>query len=168
MAVQKEQPEVASGVEHLSGIMKYLTYDSSANLVPLDQEIKLIRDYIDIQYLRVAETDDITISLNIDGEVADQKIAPVILLPLVENAFKHGVKPEHKCLVSITIATSANRFYCKIINTLFKACDNCVNGGGIGLENVKKRLRLAYPHRHNFKINETEGHFCSELQLELQ
>ena len=48
MAVQKEQPEIASGIEHLSGIMKYLTYDSSANLVPLDKEIKLIRDYIDI------------------------------------------------------------------------------------------------------------------------
>ena len=168
MAVQKEQPEIASGIEHLSGIMKYLTYDSSANLVPLDKEIKLIRDYIDIQYLRMADTDDFTISLNVDGDVEDQKIAPVILLPLVENAFKHGVKPEHKSLVSITIATSADRLHCKIINTAFESCGNGIDDGGIGLENVKKRLRLAYPHSHDFKIDQTEGYFCSELQLELK
>ncbi|MTI30810.1 sensor histidine kinase [Xanthovirga aplysinae] len=168
MAVQKGQSEIAAGIENLSGIMKYLTYDSNSDLVPLEKEIKLIQDYIDIQQLRMAETDDTTLSFKITGDIKGRKVAPVILLPLVENAFKHGVKPEQKCLVSITLSVTAYQLHFKIMNTFFEKSTNKMKDQGIGLENVKDRLRIVYPEGHRFSIRQEGAYYVSELEVDLK
>ena len=94
-------------------------------------------------------------------------IAPVILLPLVENAFKHGIKPDEKCLVSIKISVVLDVLHFKTTNTFFKKSDKEVQEKGIGLENVTKRLAILYPEKYSFKISEEDGYFYTELELKL-
>lgn len=168
MAIQKQEEEIAQGIESLSGIMQYLTYESSAKLVLLNKEIQLIQDYLDIQHLRTAETDDTTISFNIEGQTQDIEIAPVILLPLVENAFKHGVKPEFRCLVSIHLEIIKDQLFFKIKNTLFEKSEKAIVEKGIGLENVKKRLCLIYPDRHQIETKEEANYFLTFLQIQIR
>ena len=146
MAIQNNQQGIALGLENLSGIMHYLTYESNAKKVPLEKEIKLLKNYIDIEQLRFDDTDDTTISFNVEGELAAKKIPPVILLPLVENAFKHGVKPEQKCLVSIKLSVKEDVLNFNIKNTLFDFGVRTIKEQGIGLANVKKDWNCAIPN----------------------
>jgi LytS/YehU family sensor histidine kinase len=167
MAIQEKQEEIAQGLENLSGIMHYLTYESSAEMVSLEKEIKLLQDYMEIQHLRIGVTDNTLISFNIEGEVRGKKIAPVILLPLTENAFKHGIQPEHKCLVKIRLIMEGNRLIFNIKNTFFPKTKALITEKGIGIENVKKRLLLTYPNRHEFKHEIKEDYFYTTLQLDI-
>ena len=168
MAVQKQQKEIALGIENLSGIMHYLTYESNAKKVSLSKEINLIKNYIEIVQLRIEATDDTTISFNVAGDITNKKIAPVILLPLVENAFKHGIKPDQKCLVSIKLIIQKNALQFITKNTLFAYASKEVKEKGIGLENVKKRLALRYPDNYSLHIKETTGYFHTDLTIALK
>lgn len=167
MAVQKEQSDIALGIENLSGIMQYLTYQSNAKEVPLKKEIELLKNYIDIEQLRLSNTDEVTISFNVEGEIKDKMISPVLLLPLVENAFKHGVKIDEKCLVSIKLLVIENQLNFTIKNTLFDFGDKAINEKGIGLENVKKRLELRYAGRYSLQTKPIGGYFYTDLKVEL-
>ncbi len=165
MAVQKDQTEIAESLENLSGIMHYLTYESSSDLVPLQKEIQLLQNYIEIQQLRIASIDDTTISFLLEGEVLQQKMAPVLLLPIVENAFKHGIKPDQKCLISIKLYVTEQSLIFKTTNTLFAKSEQEIKEKGIGLENVLKRLAMIYPGRHHFTTKASNQTFFTELQI---
>ena len=167
MAVQKDQPEIAEGIENLSGIMHYLTYESNAKFVAIEKEIALLQNYVDINHLRVADTDDTTISFHVEGDTSNKMIAPVILLPIIENAFKHGIKPNQRCLVSINISIKNEILKVKTTNTFFEKSEFEVKEKGIGLENVTKRLQLVYPDNHHFQMFEKEGFYHVELELNL-
>ncbi len=167
MAVQKEQKEIALGLENLSGIMHYLTYESNAKQVLLTKEIGLIKNYIDIIQLRIEAIDDVTISFNVAGTITNKKIAPVILLPLVENAFKHGIKPDRKCLVSIKLALGEETLHFTIKNSLFTYGAKELKEKGIGLENVKKRLELRYPNNYTLISKEIDGYYYTDMTINL-
>lgn len=168
MAVQKNQTEIASGLENLSGIMQYLTYESNSPFVPLKKEIDLLQNYIEIQNLRIADTDDTTINFQVNGDIEDKMIAPVILLPLVENAFKHGIDPEEKSLINIQLHIDQNTLFCTIKNSIFNDNKKGNTERGIGLDNVRERLDLVYPNQHQFTIQSDASFFLSKLQLDLR
>ena len=168
MSIQKEEKEIAAGLENLSGIMHYLTYESNDKLVSLQKEMELLRNYIEIQQLRIADTDDTTISFNLEGKLNGQQIAPVLLLPLVENAFKHGVQPNKKCLVSIKIKVKKDELDLKIQNTKFAAINCDDKNNGVGLKNVQRRLSLVYPQKHTLQANEDEEFYFTTLKLDLK
>lgn len=167
MAIHEDKPEIAQSIENLSGIMQYLTYDSDAKKVPLEKEILLLKNYIDIEQLRFDSSDDITISFNTVGDINNLLIAPVILLPLVENAFKHGIKPDEKCLISIKLVAKNNSLEFITKNTHFEYEDREIKESGIGLENVKKRLQLIYPDQHDFSISEDAKYYHTRLTISL-
>lgn len=168
MAVQKEQNDIALGIENLSGIMHYLTYESNAKAVPLSKEIDLIKNYIDIEHLRLAEIDDVTISFNVSGSTKNVLIAPVLLLPLVENAFKHGVQIEKKCLVSIQLKVQGQQLNFTIQNTFFEQTNNSIKHKGVGLQNVKKRLELRYPNQYELECKSLDGYYYTKLWIDLK
>lgn len=168
MAIQREQADIASGIENLSDIMKYLTYESNAKQVPLEKEVKLLQNYIDIEQLRLDDTDDTTISFNLESSLENHQIVPVILLPLVENAFKHGVKPDQKCLVSIKLNVVNKQLNFSIKNTFFDFENREIKEKGIGLENVRKRLELRYPKLHSLETFQQEGYFFTQLTIKLE
>ncbi len=168
ISIQKQEPEIAAGLENLSGIMHYLTYESNDKLVPLQREVELLKNYIEIQHLRIADTDDTTISFNLEGNINGQQIAPVILLPLIENAFKHGVKPEEKCLVSIKVFVEGKDLKLKIQNSRFAKVNCNEKSSGVGLQNVQRRLSLLYPEKHVLNASEEKNFYFTELKLDLR
>ncbi len=167
MAIQKERDDIAAGLENLSGVMQYLTYESSADKIALEKEIQLVQNYLDIQQLRIAEADDATISFNIEGQPDGRLISPVILLPLVENAFKHGLRPEQRCLVHIHLLIKGGHLDFIIKNTFFTEKTSTLKQAGIGLSNVRKRLQLIYPGQHQLTIERLEKFFITRLRIDL-
>lgn len=167
LSVQEKQVKIAQSIERLSNIMRYLTYDSNAKFVPLSQEINLIEDYIDIQQMRVAEHDEVSISFHCHGEMEGLQIAPVLLLPLVENAFKHGIKPSFASWVSIKIEVAENVLTMHILNSYFEHMDNRLTEQGVGLANVRQRLDLIYPNKYVLDTGIEETVFTAYLKLEI-
>lgn len=167
LSIQEKQIRIADSIERLSNIMRYLTYDSNAKFVPLSQEIKLIEDYIDIQQMRVAEHDEVSISFHFHGRVKGLQIAPVLLLPLVENAFKHGIKPSFKSWVSIKIDVTDNILTMNTFNSYFTDMDNQLTEHGVGLSNVKQRLDLIYSGKYILETEVEDDVFITCLKLEI-
>lgn len=165
MAVQKESWEVAKGLESLSGIMRYLTYDSNAPKVSLEKEIDLLQKYIENQQLRLREEDDVTIVFKIKGDVQQHEIAPVLLLPIVENAFKHGVIPEQSAVVIIQLEVKERQLWFRVENTVQDKLTPDFEQNGIGLPNIRKRLNLLYPEQHQFYVGVEQAFFVSDLKI---
>ena len=164
-AIQNNQVELASGLENLSGVMQYLTYESNAPKVAIEKEIKLIQNYIEIQSLRLSETDEATIAFNVNGNTTGVIIAPVLLLPLVENAFKHGLEPNKKSLVKIDLTIAEGWLHFVVKNTLRSRQTQKLDNDGIGLKNVRKRLDLLYPDAHKLDTLKEELYFTTTLSL---
>jgi sensor histidine kinase YesM len=149
----------------LSDIMRYIIYEASANFVNLKKEVKCLQDYIALQKLR--SDDRATITVDISGELEHKQIAPLIFFPLVENSFKHGIKGvTGKSFVTLKlIAGETNIAF--IIENNKGITDNVENNTykGIGLENVRQRLQMIYPHKHQFKITDTAETFKVEITI---
>ena len=151
----------------MSNIMRYLTYDSNAKFVSLGREISLIENYIDIQQMRVAEHDEVNISFHCNGAIDGLQIAPVLLLPLVENAFKHGIKPSAKSWVSINIDLEEQILTMMTLNSYFEDMDNKLNENGVGMANVRQRLDLIYPGQYTLDTAIEDSVFTTCLKLEM-
>jgi sensor histidine kinase YesM len=151
----------------LSGLMRYMLYESDEEKVPLSKEIEYVSSYIDLQKLRYGK--DMQINVNMDGQGEYHLIEPMLLIPFIENAFKHGTgmirQPE------IDISLEVNK------GVLDFRVNNKYNGesaeikdkiSGIGLNNVIRRLNLLYDKKHILSIDKENGWFKVSLQLKLQ
>ncbi len=147
----------------LSSLLSYMLYDCKGNEVLLDKEIEIMKNYIDLEKERYAKLE---VSLNIEGDIKDKWIAPLILLPFLENAFKHGTSEQlEKCWLSMEIFVKQNIFRCKIVNS--KNENELAHEKGIGIDNVRRRLRHIYAGKHDLKLNDEGDFFVVSLLLEL-
>lgn len=165
LALKKSEltPEV---VLKLSGMLDYLLYECNADKVVLDKEIKLIENYLYLQQIRFG--DRLKIHFKKDNLGKDQQIAPMLLLPFVENSFKHGVgKHRLAAWIEIELSTQSNNIIFKVSNSQSNSDTTIKAGasGGIGLSNVKKRLGLIYPAKHDLKIENIEKEYHVQLKL---
>jgi LytS/YehU family sensor histidine kinase len=134
----------------LSELINYMLYECTSDEVLLDKEIKFIRNYGDIEKMRYG--DKLDIDIRVTGDAKDRPIAPLVLLPFVENCFKHGASEElQQSWVKVTIDVQPHVTIVKVENN--KASENGLKKKeGIGIQNVKRRLDLLYPNRHELKI----------------
>ncbi|SEP03619.1 Histidine kinase [Mucilaginibacter gossypiicola] len=162
----KTSPETAILIAHLSGFLSYSLYDASKNTIALAEEIDYIKSYIELQKNRYGGRVDIAV--NVFGNIEGLQLAPLLLLPLVENCFKHGVGDSiEKSWVRIDVTRQADRFSITIENS----CDDKTrritpDNNGIGLVNVKKRLQLIYPNQHNLKIIQGQNTYLVILEIQ--
>jgi two-component system, LytTR family, sensor kinase len=155
----KNSPETAALISHLSGFLDYSLYNSSQDKVPLPTEIDHLQHYIELQKHRYGSKVDV--SLNIYGETEGLEIAPLLLLPLIENCFKHGVaNSAGKSWIRIDISRQEDSLSVKIENSREEERSKAISySGGLGLANVKKRLNLIYPGLHEIRIiDESTSH----------
>lgn len=155
----------------LSGLMSYMLYDSQSESISLDKEISHISNYIELEKLRYSNRLDV--SLNVSGEIEGKKIAPLLLIPFVENAFKHGVSHEtDNVWVTIDLKVKDEWLSVKVENshtgTDSSPADNVTHGGGIGLLNVKRRLDLLYPDTHRLILQKEPEYYTVDLKIKLQ
>ncbi|MBO9658631.1 MAG: histidine kinase [Chitinophagaceae bacterium] len=154
----------ASGmIMRLSGMLRYMLYEGSKPMVPLDKELTMIHDYIKLEALRYDNS--LELSINLPSET-NESIAPLLLLPFVENAFKHGAsKMIDRPWISISVELSDNILSMKLVNGIDNSVDQ--TEPGIGIANVRKRLELLYAQKHNLQISTDEEMFFVNLKIEL-
>ena len=159
-------PKAPVMVKKLSGLLRYIIYECSQNVVSLKKELEMIRDYMDLEKIRYE--DQIAINIDIRGSAEGKMIAPLILIPFVENCFKHGTsKMLSKSWINLTVNIDQNKFYLFLDNSKPPPQPNVELDHGIGLDNVRKRLTLLYPDSHTIKIAEENERFKVQLVLDL-
>jgi hypothetical protein len=159
--------EVASSlVMGLSDMLRYMLYECNRSLVPLSKELKMLNDYIILEKIRYGNTLDVHLDLPENAE--EYLVAPLLLLPFVENSFKHGVSQIiDQPWLSLSITIEDNTMQMKLVNAKanFKRSSN---SSGIGIENVKRRLALLYADKHVLKITNAEEVFIVDLKLQVE
>ncbi|MBX2841764.1 MAG: histidine kinase [Flammeovirgaceae bacterium] len=162
----QNQEKAQDAVHQLSKLMRYLLYDSNEKFVLLRKEIEFMHHYIDLMRLRLMT--NVSVSYEFPKNLIDCKIAPLLFISLIENAFKHGVNLNEPSEIEIEMKLSADKkleFYIK--NTAFPKNNEDRSGSGIGLVNLRKRLNLLYPENHTFTIHQRDKYFECTLTLQL-
>ncbi len=164
---QNFSPVTPKLVMGLSDMLRYMLYECNKPLVPLSKEIKMLHDYCSLEKVRY----DKHLSLQVNTPVLNDElqIAPLLLLPFVENCFKHGASNLlEDAWVSITITTEGEQLKMKLINSKPPAKNNYSGKtGGLGISNVKKRLQLLYEDRYDLQVTDEDEIFIVTLQLQL-
>jgi LytS/YehU family sensor histidine kinase len=164
---RRTDKETADAVLKLSDILRSSLYNGEKNEISMREEINLIRQYVSFSLLRLKNTN--LIHLEIDAEVTNQKIVPLILVSFIENAIKHGLNNRSVSpAIEIAIKLAGNDliFTCANARLPQKPATE-KQRGSIGLKNVKRRLELCYPGRHQLKIDEDNERYIVKLKLQL-
>ncbi|MGB8192838.1 MAG: sensor histidine kinase [Chitinophagaceae bacterium] len=166
MALERDG-RLPATVLQLSDLMRYFLYESKGDLVPLDKEITVLQDYISLQKIRSGDL--LETSVDIEGDSGGQ-IAPLLLITFVENAFKHGAKGNTgKTFVHLLLKVAGNALNFRLENNMGSAEEiETTEHKGVGLENVKRRLELLYPGKHQLSAGIQQDKFIVQLNLEIQ
>lgn len=158
-------PKAADMVDKLSEIMRYTMKDIQQDSVMLEDEINYINNFIELQKVRL----DRRVKLEYYSleDIPALQIAPMLLIPFIENAFKHGVNSEQKSHILIEITMNKTEFQLKVINNKVNVQTDISERSGLGIENTRHRLNLIYPSKHLLVINETKKEFSVSLHINL-
>lgn len=158
-------PEQAkTSIHSLSKLMRYMLYETDMELVLVSKEIDFMKKYIDLMKLRV--TDKTTVTCHFPSEETNIKIAPLLFISLIENAFKHGVSATKKSTIDIRMTCVEKTVLFSIENDNLPKKTNDKSGSGIGLSNIEKRLELLYPNKNSFKTFVKDNRFTASLEIE--
>ncbi len=167
--IQKENNEARNSVEKLSEMLRYQLYECNTDKIDISKELAYIENFITVQQLRMEAGTDLKLKLPVD--IGSFKIAPLLILPLVENAFKHisNFKDPSKNKLYITIYLEQDsRFVVNVVNT-FNASDGTdllQNSSGLGLKNLERRLALLYPGKHSITRHRNENTYETTLKIQ--
>ncbi len=157
-------PETPNAIFRLSEILKYFLYESSHKKITVGRELEIISSYIDLFKLRFYETLDIETDFEIDNK--QLQIEPLLLMSLVENAFKHsGIGIHDNAHIQMKAKIENGRFIFCTSNSIFNINDTINENGGIGLQNISKRLLLNYPNNHALLITQNDVNFSVKLEI---
>ncbi|WP_321372481.1 histidine kinase [uncultured Draconibacterium sp.] len=158
--------DAQASILKLSKLMRYLLYESEHGETMLSAEVEFMRNYIDLMQLRVSQKVDIQIDL--PSNQNDVKIPPLLFIPFIENAFKHGISYRDKSFIKVEMTTAENKvyFFCENSVAKEKAEKRDENHSGIGLENVKKRLNLLFAGKYDLNIDSTPEIFSVKLEID--
>jgi two-component system LytT family sensor kinase len=155
--------QTAPAIMKLSSIMRYILTETQTNLVPLQNEIDFITNFIDLQSVRL--TDKVKVNFTAEGDIEPLQIAPLLFIPFIENAFKYGISTKEKTTIEIYLLAAGNKLSFTVNNTIVKAIRTETTG--IGINNVKRRLELLYPGKHDLRVEEQNNQFIVHLDIEL-
>src|SRR5262245_24671925 len=162
---ETESPGSAKMIVELSHILRYVLYEGKRELVPLENELQMLIDYINLEKMRYDDKLDLYLSL--PSKTEGVHIAPLLLLPFVENCFKHGTsKMLNNPWINLKIELRQTSFFMKLMNGK-KDLQKTNNRKGTGIENVRKRLDLLYKNKYDLKITEDDEVFVVNLAMEL-
>lgn len=167
IAMQEHSEKTADGIQKLGDMMRFMLQENHQNRIPLAKEIEYLHNLISIQKMRLDENQQIELKINLQNPERDIYIAPMLLNPLVENAFKHGISFRSPSWIYITLTHDPERIFFKVHNSYhFKnEIDPEKDSHGIGLDNVRKRLDLLYPDKYELSIQVSEHDYFVSLIL---
>ena len=163
----QDKEETSNAIVQLSDILRYVLYDSNTEKITLKKELTLIHNYLDFQKFRHHDT----AMIQFDNEVDDDafKIYPMLLLSLIENSFKHGIKGDtEQTFITIHMTKTEKEFHFYIENNLSDKVEKQEEKyAGLGLKNIQQNLNLIYPNKHSFTITKTATTFAVSLKIEI-
>jgi sensor histidine kinase YesM len=164
--IQTESPKGAKMVNGLSNMLRYILYEGEKPLVTLKQELLMINEYINLETIRYGNKLDLRVS--VPDKTDDIYIAPLLLLPFVENCFKHGASNMlQNPWINLTVEIKDTVLVMKLMNGKAPLKGNGQNKTGIGVNNVKQRLELLYKNKHELQIREEDEVFVIDLEVKL-
>jgi hypothetical protein len=168
-AIQEKAERTSEGIEKLGDMMRFMLQENMQEKISLAREVEYLNNYISLQKLRTDPNPNIKIDTNIEEQVHTIQIAPMLLIPFVENAFKHGISFREQSYIKISLEFVHNTLYLDVANSKHIKPENDPEKGksGIGLNNVKQRLQLLYKGKHELLIRETAKDFFVHLTLQL-
>jgi sensor histidine kinase YesM len=165
-ALAEKAERTAQFIERLSGLMRYVIHSSKNDAIPVAQEVRFVKEYLELQRIRIPEQPNIKVIEQVFHDGGPAQIAPLLLLPFIENAFQYGVSIDHDCSINLSLSVKVQHLNMLITNRIVPG-HNRKKGEGTGIPNVKKQLELLYPGRHALKIETTGGQFLVELHINL-
>ncbi len=168
MALEHQDQNMADSISRLSRLMRYTIHESNQEAIGLEKEIQQIQSYIDLQKLRFTEEDNIHVHFIIQGNRKGKTIPPMLLIPFVENAFKHGISTQFPSTIDIRLNVQDESLQFEVENTLHSMNPDKKNEeSGLGLTNIQRRLDLLYPKTHALHISKDTDRFKIRLQIPL-
>ncbi len=163
--IDTDAEQARETVHKLSSLMRYLLYDTSYERADLQDEIRFMKNYIDLMKLRISSKVDLKVDL--PENPPDLKIPPLLFIPVIENAFKHGISYREPSFIHITMTTDGSKVRFLLVNSIRKSNMPEVEGhSGIGVENVKKRVSLLFPGAHKLIIKEEGDEFIVDIEID--
>lgn len=164
--IEKSNTNARAALAKFSEILRYQLYDCGMDKIDITKELNYLSNFIELQKLRKGT--DVIVDYQVSDKVKDFKIAPLLIAPFVENAFKYvSAFDEKENKIQISLDFSYNYFVLKVFNTCEPILhQNHIASSGIGLSNVKRRLELLYPERFDLSINQMEESYSVQLKLE--
>lgn len=165
MALVDGSKRTANAIQMLGDMMRFMLDDNHLDFIPLSTEISYLQNYIALQKLRIQDSDEINIGEKFTVDSCTHEIIPMLLIPFVENAFKHGININEKSWINITLTCNDNSIHLRVKNSIHKNDANDLERKhtGIGLKNVKERLMIFYEGRHELRYASTEKEFIVDL-----
>ena len=162
-----DQERAQDAIQQLSKMLRHMLYDNQESSVALSDELQFLENYISLMKIRLSANVDVTFTYNV--EVPGVRIAPLIFISLIENAFKHGVSPTEQSFVHIEINATDHDINCRIENSNHPKSNQDRSGHGIGLNQVQRRLDLAYPNRYVWEkgLSDDGTLYSSNIKIEL-
>lgn len=170
LAIQEKAETTGESIGKLGNMMRFLLHENTQSKVTVNKDLSFLNDFIDLHKLRIGEISNIKIETSITEEVdGNLEIAPMLLVPFVENAFKHGVSINRESFIKIQLEVKSTMLYFNVINSKHDRPSEStyINSNGIGLNNVKQRLQLIYPLKHKLRITETQSEYDVHLVINL-
>lgn len=167
MALLEEAEKTGEGIQRLGDMMRFMLHENMQHKVELKKEIEYLENYLVLQNLRTAENPSIDIKIHIDQLKYNHCISPMLLIPFVENAYKHGISLRQASWIHINLHMESNRLFFDVTNSIHRKADHDpeLKRSGIGLENVKQRLALLYPEKHELIIRRNTNEFYIHLTI---
>lgn len=169
-SLMENAEKTSDGIQKLGDMMRFMLHENQLPRIPLSREINYMRNYLDLQMLRFGSQDNLDIDIQINENQCSGQIAPMLLIPFVENAFKHGISTKEKSWIKLNLRCIAGSVHLDLVNSVHPdkpASEQSREESGIGLENVKSRLHLVYPDRHQLNIISNDTDFFVHLSIQL-
>ncbi|RRB10297.1 sensor histidine kinase [Larkinella knui] len=165
-AQQLDNQSVADRIEQLSGILRFTLQESTRPLISIEQEFQFLEKYLALQRARLPQLDTLQLTTRLDWDGHPAQLAPLLLIPFVENMFQYGVSLVHPACLELEVTVENRALHLRVVNTV-GAVTGLKRGSGTGIANARKRLALLYPDRHDLHIEQTGQTFAVTLRIDL-
>ena len=161
--IQIDPAQAQEAVHDLSGMLRYVLYESQKDTVPLAKECEFLNEYVKLMGARL--TSGVKLEVSLPSSLSNRQIAPLLFIPLVENAFKHGIIDTDESFIRIELKEDGEYVTCLVENSCFPKDDTDRSGSGIGITNLKRRLDLLYPGAYSFEYGRVQSVYRSLLRI---
>jgi sensor histidine kinase YesM len=167
-AIVEESPKTAEGIQQLSSIMRHVVEGTKNERISAEKEVQFLYDFAELNKMRIPKRNNIKININIDFDEQPTQIAPLLVIPYIENAFKYGISITQESFIDLKFQIKDQKLSFSCRNSIIKQFDKLEVGTSTGIENTQRRLSLNYPHKHSLRISNENNIFEVSLEVNLK